>query len=126
MNFWDWFGDGSVMVAELGFACCAAEFDAAAAGRALVAEPGSGRVALVVSGTVTRALSDRLRDAVAAATVAGRAPAVVAFGACASSGGPYWDSAVVVAADEIVDVSAYVPGCAPTPDALNAALEELR
>ena len=48
---------------------------------------------------------------------------VVAFGVCASTGGPYWDAPTVVpGADRLVPVSAYVPGCPPRPDALIDAL----
>jgi NADH-quinone oxidoreductase subunit B len=83
------------------------------------------RVAVVVSGTVT----DRLAPAVAAIIDAcaergvGR-PTVISFGACASSGGPYWDSyAVTKGIDQLVEVDLYVPGCPPPPEALAAALD---
>lgn len=123
MTFVDWFGDGSVAVAELGLACCAAEFEAAAAGRARVETPADGaRVVLVVSGTLTRPVVPRLEAVVA--ELGG--PAVVALGACASAGGPYWDSPVIVPVDQVTPVAAYVPGCAPVPDALTEALEGLR
>lgn len=123
MQLVDWFGDGSVVVGELGLACCAAEFEAASAGRArLDAVPDGARTVLVVSGTVTHALASRVRQAAAELG----APQVVAYGACASAGGPYWDSPVVAKVDDVVPVAAYVPGCAPTPDALARAIERLR
>ena len=64
----------------------------------------------MISGTVT----DRLAPAVAAIVdgceqQAGRRPTVISFGACASSGGPYWDSyAVTKGIDQLVAVDAYV------------------
>src|SRR5687768_5585358 len=98
MHWLDWYGDGSLHVLEIGLACCALEFDAAAFEvDALPTSVPTGRaVAVVVSGTVT----DRLAPAVASlvdgcARLAGRRPTVISFGACASSGGPYWDSYAV-------------------------------
>jgi NADH-quinone oxidoreductase subunit B len=82
---------------------------------------------VVISGTVT----DRLAPAVAAIVdgceqLAGRRPVVISFGACASSGGPYWDSyAVTKGIDQLVAVDAYVAGCPPPPEALSAVLDEV-
>jgi NADH-quinone oxidoreductase subunit B len=82
---------------------------------------------VVISGTVT----DRLAPAVAAIVdgceqQAGRRPTVISFGACASSGGPYWDSyAVTKGVDQLVAVDAYVPGCPPPPEALSAVLDQM-
>jgi NADH-quinone oxidoreductase subunit B len=79
----------------------------------------------VISGTVT----DRLAPAVASVVDAVRArqsvpPVVVAFGVCACSGGPYWDSyAVTKGVDTLVAVDVHVPGCPPTPAALREVLD---
>jgi NADH-quinone oxidoreductase subunit B len=129
MRWLDWYGDGSLYVVDIALACCALEFEAAAGGVPVApAElvPGK-RVAVVVSGTVT----DRLAPAVAAiidacAEMGVDRPAVISFGACASSGGPYWDSyAVTKGIDQLVEVDLYVPGCPPPPEALAAALDVL-
>jgi NADH-quinone oxidoreductase subunit B len=138
MRWVDWYGDGSLWVLDVALACCTLEFDAAA----MRPEPVEGRntplerlpplddsskVAVVISGTVT----DRLAPAVAAIVdsceqQAGRRPVVISFGACASSGGPYWDSyAVTKGVDQLVEVDAYVPGCPPPPEALSAVLDEI-
>ena len=135
----DWYGDGSLWVLNVALACCTLEFDAAAS---LRPESGEGRrtraellpvlrdhsrIAIVISGTVT----DRLAPAVVAIVdgceqQAGRRPAVISFGACASSGGPYWDSyAVTKGVDQLLAVDAYVPGCPPPPEALSAVLDEI-
>jgi NADH-quinone oxidoreductase subunit B len=86
------------------------------------APPADGVVVLVVAGTVT----DALLPAVVAAADATAADAVVAFGACTISGGPYWDSYVVTKGiDQVLPVAGYVPGCPPRPRALVAALAEV-
>lgn len=121
---------------EVGLACCAVEFVAASAG---VGTPGAevGRLGavpttdlpvdadvLVVSGTVTA------KVAPAVVALHARLPEprrVVAFGACASSGGPYWDSyCVVPGVGTLLPVDLWVPGCPPRPEALLDALGRLR
>jgi NADH-quinone oxidoreductase subunit B len=134
----DWYGDGSLWVLNVALACCTLEFDAAATRPELVegryaaegflpALDDRSQVAVVISGTVT----DRLAPAVAAIVdgceqQTGRRPTVISFGACASSGGPYWDSyAVTKGVDQLVAVDAYVPGCPPPPEALWAVLDQI-
>jgi NADH-quinone oxidoreductase subunit B len=129
MRWVDWYGDGSLYVLDVALACCALEFDAAVPAAAAPLPPLDDRaqVAVVISGTVT----DRLAPAVAAIVdgceqQAGRRPRVISFGACASSGGPYWDSyAVTKGVDQLLAVDAYVPGCPPPPEALSAVLNQL-
>ena len=51
---------------------------------------------------------------------------VVAYGACATSGGPYWDSyAVIPGIAESLDVHVVVPGCPPGPEFVDKALVAL-
>jgi NADH-quinone oxidoreductase subunit B len=108
----------------LGLACCAVEFVAASAGdydlgpvdlAADGSEPAEIDV-LVVSGTVT----DKLAPAVLHFYERMAEPRyVISFGACAASGGPYWDSyCVTKGVDRLVPVDVYVPGCPPRPEAL--------
>lgn len=126
MTVVDWFSDGSLLVAELPFACCAAEFESAAAGRPRVVTVSGADVVLVVSGTVTRPTAPALAQTVAELQASAARVRVLALGACACGGGPYWDSPMVVPATDVVNVDVFVPGCAPTPAALTAALETLR
>ncbi|NLE17623.1 MAG: proton-conducting membrane transporter, partial [Propioniciclava sp.] len=42
MRYYDWFGDGSLVVGAIGLACCVVETDAATAGRPEVASPPDG------------------------------------------------------------------------------------
>ena len=118
-------------VAGAGLACCSVELVAAAlrspqarAAGLLEADPGAEAVdVLVVSGTCTDVLAPALRDL--HASLPPGTP-VVSFGACASSGGPYWDSySVTKGVDQVVPVDVYVPGCPPRPEALADGLRRL-
>jgi NADH-quinone oxidoreductase subunit B len=51
---------------------------------------------------------------------------VVAFGACASSGGFYDNYATVAGVDKLVPVDMYIPGCPPRPEAVLDALIKLQ
>jgi NADH-quinone oxidoreductase subunit B len=124
----DWYGDGSLLVVDVGLACCALEFEAAALAvpASLPALADGGVVVVVVSGTVTDRLAPAVAAVVDAAGRLGPRPTVVSFGACASSGGPYWDSyAVTKGIDQLVDVDVFVPGCPPPPEALQGVLDQI-
>lgn len=122
-----------VEVVGAGLACCSLEVEAAVQRGLLVPEANlecgqHAVVVLVVAGTITRALKPALRrmhDELSA-----RGPVrVLAFGACATSGGPYWDApAVVCGVEELFPgevIESYVPGCPPRPEALVAELERI-
>ena len=120
---WDWFGDRSLVVIDIALACCALEGEAAAAGLPLSDLRADDNVVIVVSGTVTDTVLPIVRN------IFGQVPAarVISFGACASAGGPYWDSyAVTTGIAQIVEVDLFVPGCPPPPPALRGALRSLR
>lgn len=51
---------------------------------------------------------------------------VVAFGACASSGGFYDNYATVAGIDKIIPVDMYIPGCPPRPETVIDALMHLQ
>ena len=113
-----------VRVLPLGLACCALEVESAVRLGLLVPEAGetdsADRTVLVVSGTVTEPLVPVVEAAVAEA---GASASVLAFGVCASTGGPYWDApSVVNGVDRFLLVDHYVPGCSPRPEALVDAL----
>ena len=119
-----------VSVVELGLACCGVEAGAID----LVKKSTDGtefRVAnglekdshiLVIAGTVTHPLVPAIQHAYASLA---EPKVVVAFGACAITGGPYWDSySVLPGADRIVKVDIHVPGCPPSPTDLARALQQ--
>lgn len=123
---WDWFGDGRLVVTDVPLACCALEVEAALPmGRSpFEGEPtGSAVHVVTVTGTVSNHLAHEVAELVRGLE---RAPWVVAVGACASGGGPYWDSySVLNGIDQLLAVDRFVPGCPPTPDAISAVLREL-
>ncbi|MEI6365341.1 MAG: NADH-quinone oxidoreductase subunit NuoB [Actinomycetes bacterium] len=120
---------------EAGLACCGVEYAAATTLvsqlqaqisvdlDAFAASDSAGANVLVVSGTVTTALAPYV---VALYQRMGPGARVMSFGACAATGGPYWDSyAVVDGVDHLVPVDVYVPGCPPSPEALIDGLRTL-
>ena len=116
--------DPAVAVVHLGLACCALEVESAVRGGLLEREEGHGpatHTVVLVVGTVTSALAPALL-----AATEGTQGSVLAIGACATSGGPYWDApGVVPGADRLLPVSVYVPGCPPRPEAIVAAVAEV-
>jgi NADH-quinone oxidoreductase subunit B len=127
----DWGHGRTVWAFEIGLACCAVEFAAAAVGRQDLLRPvaGSARAGgnasiVVVSGTVT----DKLAPAIKAFYDAlPDQKYVISFGSCANCGGPYWDSyCVTKGIDQILPVDVYVPGCPPRPEALIDGIAALR
>jgi NADH-quinone oxidoreductase subunit B len=119
-------GGCSLRVFDAGLACCAVEV-VAAIRRAEPPRPGPGKTTglnvFLVAGTVT----DKLAPFVLRAYQDTPEPRrVLSFGACANSGGPYWDSyCVTKGVDQLVPVDLYVPGCPPRPEALLRGLEVL-
>jgi NADH-quinone oxidoreductase subunit B len=118
----------TLWVFNVGLACCAVEFVAASVREHGFGEAGTGPGAeridvLVVSGTVT----DRMAPAIKRLYEQLPGPTrVISFGACANTGGPYWDSYVVTkGVDQLIPVDVYVPGCPPRPEALRQGMLRL-
>ena len=116
----------TLTVLNVGLACCAVEAMVAALGPDGVvpyAEADRDVQVMLVSGTVTTKLAPLVQRLHADLPDPVR---VIAFGACASSGGPYWDSYCVTSGvDLLIPVDLYVPGCPPRPEALLDALDAL-
>ncbi|MDO4413434.1 proton-conducting membrane transporter [Cutibacterium sp.] len=129
MKFIDWFADGSVYVVDLALACCGVESGAAvpSAVPALQDAPSGAPVVAVVSGTISTVLAPVVCSTIE--TLRKDHPVdVVAFGACACAGGPYWDSVGVVDGLSAVGVEAdhWISGCPPAPDTLTSFLAASR
>lgn len=78
---------------------------------------------LVVAGVLTRRQAPLVRDAYARLI---EPRWVVAWGACAISGGAYDNYATIAGLSRILPVDVVVPGCPPAPEAFREALELLR
>jgi NADH-quinone oxidoreductase subunit B len=51
---------------------------------------------------------------------------VIAFGACASVGGPYNNYATLQGIDQIIPVDIYIPGCPPRPETVIDGIMKLQ
>ena len=115
-----------------GLACCAIEmlssgfarFDIARYGMEVSGPRRGSATCMIVAGTVNEKMAPvlkRLYEQMA------EPKWVVAMGACATSGGPFYDGYNVVnGVDKVVPVDVYIPGCPPRPEALFQGLLELQ
>ena len=123
----------SVWPLTFGTRCCAIEFMAVGASRHDMARFGyevaraTPRQAdmIIISGSINYKMAPvlkRLYDQIADPKY------VIAMGACAISGGPFFYNtySVVKGADHVIPVDVYVAGCPPRPEALLNALITLQ
>jgi NADH-quinone oxidoreductase subunit B len=118
----------TISILQAGLACCGVEassvdlVDSAWTDAQSTNSVSAAQHILVIAGTVTQALIPTVQLAYDALM---EPKVVVAFGACAITGGPYWDSySVLPGVDQIMPVDIHVPGCPPSPQDLAAALKQ--
>src|SRR3970040_63283 len=109
----NWARKSSPWPMTFGLACCAIEMMATGASP----PPPRQSDVMIVAGTVTEKMAPRIK------TLYDQMPDpkwVIAMGACAISGGPFYYDAyhVVKGVDLIIPVDVYVPACPPTHEAL--------
>ena len=129
-NLRDWAITFSLWPVHFTTACCGAEiattsaprFDAERWGYLPFAGPRQCNL-LIVEGTLSKKMAR------AAKYVYDQMPEpkfVIAMGACAISGGIFWNSYNIVRAHEILPVDVFIPGCPPRPEAVIRSILMLR
>jgi len=126
----DWATSFSLWPVHLTTSCCGAEFaalygpkyDAERLGSLPFTHPRNTNLVLI-EGTLTRKMA---RVARITWEQMPWPKFVIAMGACAFTGGIFYNSYNVVMVQDILPVDYYVPGCPPPPDAVARALIKLQ
>jgi NADH-quinone oxidoreductase subunit B len=126
----NWGRKYSIWPLTFGLACCALEmmvthvtWDIGRFGSEAFRPSPRQSDCMIISGTVTKKMAPmiiRLYEQIP------EPKWVIAFGACACSGGIFKTYNVVQGVDRILPVDFYVPGCPPKPEALLAAWVKLQ
>ncbi len=127
-----WSRSNSLWPLQFGLACCAIElmdFGAAridAERKGFLLFRGTPRQCdvMIVAGWVTKSIVPRIKRLYEQMS---EPRYVVAYGECATCGGPWWESYnIIKGIDQVLPVDVYVAGCPPRPENLFAALMKLQ
>lgn len=129
----NWTRKSSLWPATFGLACCAIEMMAVGCAHHDIDRFGAGAFRatprqadlMIVAGTVNFKMAERIKR------LYDQMPSpkyVIAMGACATGGGPYYKYGytVVKGVDRVVPVDVYIAGCPPRPEALLEGLMKLQ
>ncbi|MFH1874726.1 MAG: NADH-quinone oxidoreductase subunit NuoB [Pseudomonadota bacterium] len=130
-EFVNWGRKYSLWPMPFGTACCALEFMSAVSARFDISRFGAELVRfsprqsdlLLVMGTISYKQAPILKRIY---EQMGEPKWVVAYGACASSGGFYNNYHTIQGIDKIIPVDVYVPGCPPRPEQLFEAILKIQ
>jgi len=127
-----WARVNSLWPMQFGLACCgielmdfgSARIDAERKGYLLFRATPRQCDVMVVAGWVTKSMVPEVKRLYEQMT----APKyVIAFGECATCGGPWWESYnIIKGIDEVLPVDVFVAGCPPRPENLFSALMKLQ
>ncbi len=127
-----WARSNSLWPLQFGLACCAMELmdfgaariDAERKGYLLFRGTPRQCDVMIVAGWVTKSMAPRVKrlyEQMASPRY------VIAYGECATSGGPWYESYNIIhGIDQVLPVDVYVAGCPPKPENLFAALMKLQ
>ena len=127
-----WSRKNSLWPLQFGLACCAMELmdfgsariDAERKGYLLFRGTPRQCDVMIVAGWVTKSMVPRIKRLYEQMA---KPRYVIAYGECATSGGPWWESYnIIKGIDQIIPVDVYVVGCPPKPENLFGALIKLQ
>lgn len=127
-----WSNEKSLWPMQFGLACCAIELmdfgasriDAERKGYLLFRATPRQCDVMIVAGWVTKSIAPRVKRLYEQMS---KPRYVIAYGECATSGGPWWESYnIIQGVDQMLPVDLYVAGCPPKPENLFAALMKLQ
>jgi NADH-quinone oxidoreductase subunit B len=131
-NVLSWGKTNSMWPLQFGLACCAIELmdfgaariDAERKGYLLFRATPRQCDVMIVAGWVTKSVVPRIKrlyEQMASPKY------VIAYGECATCGGPWWESYnIIKGIDQVLPVDVYVAGCPPKPENLFGALMKLQ
>ena len=128
----NWARVNSLWPMQFGLACCAIELmdfgsartDAERKGYLLFRGTPRQCDVMIVAGWVTKSMVPEIKRLYEQMS---KPRYVVAFGECATCGGPWWESYnIIKGIDEVLPVDVFVAGCPPRPENLFSALMKLQ